>query len=59
MPYERSTATMAQNSKTLALKPFSMTWVFKTSFQVRIRLPIMVWWKGKIGPCARDGSDNA
>jgi hypothetical protein len=31
--------TMAQNSETLVLKPFGMTWVLSTSFQVCIRLP--------------------
>jgi transposase InsO family protein len=35
------------------LKPFAMTWVLNTSFRVRIRLPRMVLWKGKIGPCVR------
>jgi hypothetical protein len=48
-----SAATMAQNSETLILKPFAMTWVLNTSFRVRIRLPRMVLWKGKIGPCVR------
>jgi hypothetical protein len=32
MPYELSVVTMAQNSKTLVLKPFAMTWVLNTSF---------------------------
>jgi hypothetical protein len=53
MPYERSAATMARNLKTLALKPFAMTWVFNTSFRVCIRLPRMAWLKGKTEPCAR------
>jgi hypothetical protein len=53
MPYERSIVTMAQNLKTLASKPFAMTWVLNTSFRARIRLPIMAWWKGKIEPCVR------
>jgi hypothetical protein len=53
MPYEQSAVTMAQNSKTLVLKPFAMTWVLNTSFRVRIRLLRMVLWKGKIGPCVR------
>jgi hypothetical protein len=53
MPYEQSAVTMAQNSETRVLKPFAMTWVLNTSFQVRIRLPRMVLWKGKIGPCVR------
>jgi hypothetical protein len=48
MPYEQSAVTMAQNSETLVLKPFAMTWVLNTSFQVRIRLPRMVLWKEKI-----------
>jgi hypothetical protein len=43
MSYERSAVTMARNSKTLTLKPFAMTWVLNTSFQVCIRLPRMVW----------------
>jgi hypothetical protein len=53
MPYEQSTVTMAQNSETLVLKPFAMTWVLNTSFRARIRLPRMVLWEGKIGPCVR------
>jgi hypothetical protein len=53
MPYEQSAVTMAQNSETLVLKPFAMTWVLNTSFRVSIRLPRMVFWKGKIGPCVR------
>jgi hypothetical protein len=53
MPYEQSAVTMAKNSKTLILKPFAMTWVLNTSFRVRIRLPRMVLWKGKIGPYVR------
>jgi hypothetical protein len=53
MPHEQSALKMAQNSETLVLKPFAMTWVMNTSFQVRIRLPRMVLWKGKIGPCVR------
>jgi hypothetical protein len=51
MPYEQSIVTMAQNSETLVLKPFAMTWVMNTSFRVRIRLPRMVLWKGKTEPC--------
>jgi hypothetical protein len=47
MPYEQSAVTMPQNSETLVLKPFSMTWVLNTSFRVRIRLPKMVLWKEK------------
>jgi hypothetical protein len=39
MPYEQSTVTMAQNSETLVLKSFAMTWVLNTSFRVRIGLP--------------------
>jgi hypothetical protein len=53
MPYELSIVTMAQNSETLILKPFAMTWVFNTSFRVCIRLPRMVLWKGKTEPCVR------
>jgi hypothetical protein len=53
MPYEQSAVTMAQNSETLVLKPFAMTWVLNTSFRVRIRLPRMVSWKEKTGPCVR------
>jgi hypothetical protein len=45
MPYEQSAVTMAQNSETLASKPFAMTWVSNTSFQVSIRLPRMVLLK--------------
>jgi hypothetical protein len=33
MPYEQSTVTMAQNSETLVLRPFAMTWVLNTSFE--------------------------
>jgi hypothetical protein len=47
MPYEQSVVTMANNSETLVLKPFAITWVLNTSFRVRIRLPKMVLWKGK------------
>jgi hypothetical protein len=47
MPYEQFAETMAQNSETLILKPFAMTWVLNTSFRVRIRLLIMVLWKAK------------
>jgi hypothetical protein len=36
-----------------SLKPLAMTWVLNTSFRVRIRLPRMVLWKGRTGPCAR------
>jgi transposase InsO family protein len=32
---------------------FSMTWVLSTSFRVHIRLPRMVLWKRRTGPCAR------
>jgi hypothetical protein len=32
MPYEQSIVTMAQNSETLVLKPFVMSWVLNTSF---------------------------
>jgi hypothetical protein len=53
MPYDQSAVTMAQNSETLVLKPFAMTWVFKTSFRVRICLPRMVLWKGRTGPCVK------
>jgi hypothetical protein len=53
MPYEQSAVIIAQNSETLILKPFSMTWVLNTSFRVRIRLPRMVLWKGKTEPCVR------
>jgi hypothetical protein len=45
MPYEQSVVTLAQNSETLVLKPFAMTWVLNTNFQVRIRLP--EWRCGK------------
>jgi hypothetical protein len=47
MPYEQSVVTMAQNSETLVLKPFAITWVLNTSFRVCIRLPKMVLWKGR------------
>jgi hypothetical protein len=53
MPYEQSAVIMAQNSETLILKPFAMTWVLNTSFRVRIRLLKMVLLKGKIGPYVR------
>jgi hypothetical protein len=53
MPYKQSAVTMAENSETLVLKPFAMTWVLNTSFRVRIRLPIMVLWKGRTEPCVR------
>jgi hypothetical protein len=53
MPYERSAVTMARNSETLTSKLFAMTWVLNTSFRVRICLPRMVLWKGKIEPCVR------
>jgi hypothetical protein len=53
MPYERSAVTMARNSETLSSKPFAMTWVLNTNFQVCIRLPRMVLWKGKTEPCVR------
>jgi hypothetical protein len=52
-PYELSLVIMARNSETLISKPFAMTWVLNTSFRVRIRLPGMVLWKGKIEPCVR------
>jgi transposase InsO family protein len=39
--------------ETLVWKPSAMTWVLNTSFQVRIRLPRMVLWKGKTKPCVR------
>jgi hypothetical protein len=52
MPYERFAVTMAQNS-TLASESFAMNWVLNTSFRVSIRLPKMVWWKGKTEPCVR------
>jgi hypothetical protein len=45
MPYEQSAVIMAQNSETLVLRPFSMTWVLNNSFRVRIHLPRMVLWK--------------
>jgi hypothetical protein len=45
MPYEQSVVIMAQNSETLILKPFAMTWVLNTSFRVRIRFP--EWCCGK------------
>jgi hypothetical protein len=53
MPYEQFAVIMAQNSETLILKPFAMIWVLNTSFRVCIRLPRMVLWKGKTGPCVR------
>jgi transposase InsO family protein len=34
--------------RNLVLKPFAMTLVLNTSFRVRIQLPRMVLWKGKI-----------
>jgi hypothetical protein len=58
MPYEQSTVTMAQNSETLVLKPFAMTWVLSTSFRVRIRLPEWSYGK-KEQDLVRDGSDDA
>jgi hypothetical protein len=45
MPYKKSAVTMAQNSETLVLKPFAMTWVLNTSFRVCIRL--LEWCCGK------------
>jgi hypothetical protein len=39
MSYEQSAVTMGQNSETLILKPFAMTWVLNTSFRVHVRLP--------------------
>jgi hypothetical protein len=53
MPYEQSAVTMAQNLETLVLKPYVMTCVLNTNFQVRIRLLETKLWKGKIGPCVR------
>jgi hypothetical protein len=53
MSYELSVVIMARNSETLVLIPFAMTWVLNTSFRVRIRLPRMVLWRGKIEPCMR------
>jgi hypothetical protein len=53
MSYERSAVTMARKLKTLIFKPFAMTWVLNTSSLVRIRLPKMEKWKGKIEPCVR------
>jgi hypothetical protein len=53
MPYEQSLVIMAQNSETLVLKPFVMTWFLNTSFRVRIRLPKMGLWKGRTEPCVR------
>jgi hypothetical protein len=32
MPYEQSAVTMAQNSETLILKLFAMTWVFESVY---------------------------
>jgi hypothetical protein len=46
MPYKQSLMIMAQNSETLILKPFAMTWVLNISFRVRRRLPKIVLWKG-------------
>jgi hypothetical protein len=37
MPYELFAVIMAQNSETLVLKPFAMSWVLSTSFRVHIR----------------------
>jgi hypothetical protein len=45
MPYEQFVVTMAQNSETLILKPFAMTWVLNTSFREQ--------------DLVRDGSDDA
>jgi hypothetical protein len=53
MPYERFAVTMVQNSETLVLKPYAMTWVLNTSFRDRIRLLRIVLWKGKTEPCLR------
>jgi hypothetical protein len=53
MPYEQSAVIMAQNSETLVSKPFVMAWVLNTSFRVCTRLPRMVLWKGRTGPCVR------
>jgi hypothetical protein len=53
MTYKQSAVTMAQNSETLILKPFAMTWVLNTNFRVRIGVPRMVLWKEKTEPCVR------
>jgi hypothetical protein len=45
MPYEQSAMTMAQNSETLILKPFALTWVLSTSFRVLYTSP--EWCCGK------------
>jgi transposase InsO family protein len=39
--------------KNSRFETFCLTWVLNTNFRVRIRLPKMVLWKGKIGPCVR------
>jgi hypothetical protein len=58
MPYELSAVTMAQNSETLVLKSFVMTWVLNISFRVRICLP--EWCCGKEKQyLVCDGSDDA
>jgi hypothetical protein len=44
-PYEQSAVIIAQNSETLILKPFAMTWVLNPSFRVHIHLLKMVLWK--------------
>jgi hypothetical protein len=53
MPFERFVVTVAHNFKTIALKPFAMTWVLSTSFRVCIHLLIMARWKGRTRPCLR------
>jgi hypothetical protein len=53
MLHELSIVIMARNSETLVSKPFAMTWVLSTNFQVRVLLPRMVLWKGKTEPCVR------
>jgi hypothetical protein len=58
MPYEQSTVTIVQNSETLILKLFAMTWVLNTSFRVCIHL--LEWCYGKEKQnLVRDGSDDA
>jgi hypothetical protein len=53
MPYEQSAMIMAQNSETLVLKSFVLSWVLNTNFRVSIHLLRMVLWKGKTEPCVR------
>jgi hypothetical protein len=43
MPYERSAVIMAQNFKTLTLKPSAMTWVLNTVFESVYAYPE---WRG-------------